>query len=575
MLNFTEQNIFIFLLQLFILLGLARGLGEIFQRWKQPALTAEILVGVLLGPTILGRFLPGLHQFIFPPDLIQQSMLETLAWLGLFFFLLETGLKIDFTAAWKHKGNALKIAVSDIIIPMAMGVCLVLLLPSRYFLNSDNKLIFALFMATVMTISAMPTTVRALSDLDMVKTDLGYLIMSALSVNEIIGWVIFTVILGLFMNISVNIGHTIILLPVVVAITILSLTTGRKFSDFVISKIKASHFPEPGASLTFLCLAGFLYGAIFQKIGVHALLGFFVAGIMVGEAKGLPEKTRQVISQMVYAIFVPLFFVGIGLKVDFFKNFDPFLVLFVTFIGIFGKFIGAWIGAKFTKLSPANRLFVAIAHTPGGSMEIVIGMLALQYNLISQSTFVAIVFGGVFSAAILGPWLRYSVSRRKEISILEFFGRDQIIAEVASLTRENAISELCMLASGEQRMPHFDALYSAVLNRERMMGTAIEQSIAFPHARLNSLQKPVVIFGRSYAGIDWDSPDGKLTHFIFLLLTPKADDDIQVKVLRAVSKAMLDERICASIASAQDEDDIWRVFSQVFATYSIIRERSS
>jgi len=84
-----------------------------------------------LGPDYPWAFSADLHRFIFPPDTIQQGMLETLAWLGLFFFLLETGLKNDFTAAWKHKGNALKIAVSDIVVPMGIGVVSVLLLCHR------------------------------------------------------------------------------------------------------------------------------------------------------------------------------------------------------------------------------------------------------------------------------------------------------------------------------------------------------------------------------------------------------------------------------------------------------------
>ena len=85
----NEQNILIFLVQILLLLGLARGLGEVFRRWKQPALTAEILVGIFLGPTVLGRLLPSVHQAIFPPGALQQNMLETVGWIGVLFLLLE------------------------------------------------------------------------------------------------------------------------------------------------------------------------------------------------------------------------------------------------------------------------------------------------------------------------------------------------------------------------------------------------------------------------------------------------------------------------------------------------------
>src|SRR4030042_1093509 len=99
----NEQNIFIFLVQIVILLGMARGLGELFRKWKQPPLTAELIVGILLGPTIMGRFMPFLHQAVFPNDIIQQNMLETIAWIGVLFLLLETGLEIDFASAWRQR----------------------------------------------------------------------------------------------------------------------------------------------------------------------------------------------------------------------------------------------------------------------------------------------------------------------------------------------------------------------------------------------------------------------------------------------------------------------------------------
>ncbi|MDP1853015.1 MAG: cation:proton antiporter [Candidatus Omnitrophota bacterium] len=570
---FTEQNIFIFLVQVFLLLGLARAAGELFRRFRQPALTGEILVGVILGPTIFGRFLPNLYQNIFPQDITQKNMLETVIWLGLLFFLLETGLKMDFSSAWRHRGKALTIALTGIIVPMALGFFACLLLPEHYLVNPRERLVFAFFMATVMTISAMPTAARALNDLDLAKTDLGFLIMSALSVNEIIGWVVFAFILH-FLNPaeSIQAQKIFLIFSGIVAVIIFCLTFGRRFSDFVISKIKEYGLPEPASSLTFISLLGFLCGAIFQKIGVSALLGFFIAGIMAGEARALSERTRQVISQMVYAIFIPLFFAGIGLKADFVKHFDVGLVIFIAGLGIFGKFFGAWLGALFSGLAKENIMPLAIAHTPGGSMEIVIGILALQYGLINEVVFVAIVSGGIISSLILGPWLKYVVNKRKEISILEFFSKRVVIADLKSGERNGAIHELCTVIAEQGNTPHPDTLYSAVLRRENTMGTAIEEGVAIPHARLGSLVKPIVAFSRSNRGIEWNSPDGKPTHFIFLILTPKEDDWSQVEILRIIAKAMSDKNVSQAIAKAGDHNDLWQALEHAFTQHRIARK---
>ncbi len=186
-----ESHIYLFLLQLLILMGCARGLGEWLRRWKQPALTAEILVGILLGPTILGRFAPGLQQALFPADAVQQAMLDTVAWIGVLLLLLDTGLEMDFSIAWRQRGSAFIIAVFDIVIPMAVAFAAVIWLPGSYMVHpgrrADN---FALFMAAVMTISAMPVAARILHDLKLLKADLGFLIMSAPTVNDIAGCVV-------------------------------------------------------------------------------------------------------------------------------------------------------------------------------------------------------------------------------------------------------------------------------------------------------------------------------------------------------------------------------------------------
>ena len=158
-----EKHILLFLVQVFILMGCARGFGELLRRWKQPALTAEILVGIVLGPTIMGRFLPELHQALFPPEAIQQAMLDTLAWFGVLFLLLDTGLEIDFSIAWRQRSSALVIAIADIIIPMIAAFAAVIWLPGRYMVDPDQRIVFSLFMATVMTISAMPVAARCAS----------------------------------------------------------------------------------------------------------------------------------------------------------------------------------------------------------------------------------------------------------------------------------------------------------------------------------------------------------------------------------------------------------------------------
>jgi Kef-type K+ transport system membrane component KefB/mannitol/fructose-specific phosphotransferase system IIA component (Ntr-type) len=573
--DINEQNIFLFLVQIFVLLGLARGLGEVFHRWKQPAVTAEILVGIVLGPSILGRFLPSVHGAIFPPDPVQQNMLETVGWLGVLFLLLETGLEIDFSSAWRQKGDALKIAVSDTIVPVGIAIPAFLLLAVFYLIEPQSRILFALFMAAVMTTSAMPVAARALHEVNLSKTDLGFLILSALSVNDIIGWVLFTLVLGFSTQAEAGAGKILMVLGAIAGFTAICLSIGQRLTSIAISGIKRRGMPEPATALTFISLLGALCGAITQRIGIHALFGFFIAGVMAGQARALSERTRQVIAQMVYALFVPIFFVGIGLRIDFLSHFDPFLAIFVSIIGIGSRYLGAWLGTSLTAIPKSDRAAVAVSHTPGGTMEIVFALLALQYGVITQSVFVAIIFAAVLSSVLLGPWLNYSISRRKEVSILEFFHRGSIIPELKAATRDGALRELSELAAIQQHVYDAEDIYEAVLRRENEMGTALEEGLAIPHARPEKLDRSVIVFGRSEAGIeDWNSPDGKPTHFIFLTLTPQ-HSDVQVQILALIIRTMLRPEIRERIVRADKPEVLWSTFSQVFASQRVLKPVAS
>ncbi|MBN1268836.1 MAG: cation:proton antiporter [Kiritimatiellae bacterium] len=564
-----ESHIFLFLAQVFVLLLATRVLGEIFRRRNQPPLTAELLVGIVLGPTIFGRFLPGLHAALFPPDAAQQNMLETVAWLGVLFLLMDTGLEIDFSVAWRQRGNALVIALCDIIIPMLVAFVPCVLLPSRYLANPDQRVIFALFMATVMTISAMPIAARVLHDLKMLKADLGFLIMSALAVNDIIGWVLFTIVIGLFTQTTIHAGGILAIFAATIGFAALALTFGRRLSTRALDLLHGARLPEPGASLTFACLLGLLFGAFTQRIGIHALFGFFIAGVVMGEAKNLSEESRGIISQMVYALFVPLFFANIGLKIDFAANFDLLLVGLVSLIGIAGRYLGAWVGVNLTRVPRVNRHMISIAHTPGGMMEIVVALLALESGLITAPVFVAIVFSAVFSSVVMGPWMRDAMKRRAVVRVADFLARESVIPALAAATRTEALRELAARAAERTGAATREAIEAAALTRELDFGTAVGEGLAIPHVRLDDVKQPVLVAGRSPAGLEWDAPDGEPVRHVFFIVTPADAQDLHVQILAQIASVMQDRRNRDLIDRAADADALWQVLKGMLSARQV------
>jgi len=276
---------------------------------------------------------------------------------------------------------------------------------------------------------------------------------------------------------------------------------------------------------------------------------------------------------MGYALFVPIFFAGIGLRVDFLTHFDLFLVLLISILGVGSRYLGAWLGAAMTRLPRDDRATIGVSHTPGGAMEVIVAVLALQFGLITQPVFVAIVFGAVFSSVILGPWMSYSVSKRREVSLLEYFTRASIIPDLKATTQERALEELSQLAAAQDHTLRAEDIYAAVLQRENEMGTALEERLAVPHARFKNLDRPVIVFGRSRTGIDWNSPDGELTRFIFLVLAPERNDD-QVQVLASIVRTMNQEEVREQALRAEGADALWSILRKAFGTQRVARSAS-
>ncbi len=569
----SEHHLLVFLVQVLLLLALARGFGEVLRRWGHPPLVGEILIGVLLGPTVLGRALPELQEVIFPVDGIQQAMLDTASWFGVLFLLLETGLEVDVSAAWRQRGPALRVGIIGVLVPLALGFVLSLGLPDRYLADPDQRISFALFLGTTMAISAMVIIARVLHDLDLVKTDLGLVTLCGYAVNDILAWVIFSLVLASAIQGDLDLGSVALLLAFTLTFTGASLTLGLRAVDRSIAYIRNQRPDNPGAVLSFVCCLGLLWGAITQAVGLTALFGFFLAGIMAGESHALSERTRQVLSQMVHAIFVPLYFASIGLRIDFFENFDLLLVVFVTVVSIVGKYLGAWLGALGPGLSREDRVSVAIAFTPSGVTGIVVAGIALDVGILTTPVFVAIVFSTLASSLLVAPWLEWSIHRRREVNILEFFSRRAVVPELRSSERFEAIQELCQAVADAGGPGDAEALFAAVREREDLMGTATGHEIAVPHARLSFLRRPVLTVGRSVPGIYWDAPDGQPVRLVFLLLTPEREHGLQLQILAALAQAMMDAGARRRLAAAETSQEVWSALEEALRAQDLVQVR--
>jgi len=568
----VEHNLLIFLIQLVVLLFVARAAGELFRFLKQPALVGEILVGIIFGPTILGRFLPGAHGWLFPNNPLQHSMLETVSWLGVLFLLLITGFEVETGSLFRHRRPTLSIGVIGVIVPLILGAGLAMLLPDRYLVDPSQRLVFALYMGTAVSISAIPVISKVLHDLNILKSDFGNLAIAAYTVNDILGWVAFTLVLGLATQQSLN---WISMLRVFGGTTIFvgfALTLGRRWINRVVVWLNHTSAPKPGIILTFILLLGGLCGIITQMIGIHAAFGFLVAGIVAGSCPAITEHHKETISQMMYAVFVPLFFVTIGLRVDFLAHFDPLLALAVTLVAVVGKSVGAWIGAIITGIKGRDAIALGVATMPGGAMEILIGVLALEFGLINLVVFEAVVVAAIVSSVIVGPLLTVVLQLNKSFNPLEYFLSRAVVSELSGNTPRELIKELCTSVSQVDHRFKLTPTFARVMEREMEIHTGLEMGVAVPHAALPWLSKPVFTFGRSLKGVDWNTPDGMPVRLVFLIFTPDPDaDENQVRILAAIARASSKKDVREKLITAGSRPDLVSILESELDSQKIAR----
>jgi mannitol/fructose-specific phosphotransferase system IIA component (Ntr-type) len=385
-------------------------------------------------------------------------------------------------------------------------------------------------------------------DMDLFKTDVGMLVMGAAMFSDLVGWIIFSIILGMMNanappdsavggdHAAMGIGMTIALTLAIVALV---LTIGRWLVDRSLPWIQ-SRLSWPGGVLSFTLVLTLAGAAATEWIGIHAIFGAFLVGIAVGDSAHMRSQTRTILHQFVTYIFAPIFFVSIGLEANFLEHFNLPLVLGVLAVAFIGKIAGCMLGAHWGGLSRRDGLAISFGMNARGAMEIILGLLALQYGVIQAEMFVALVVLALLSSIISGPMMNKFIDRPKHWKLEDLLNTKLYFPEMGARTRDDAIRELAHPAAEIGNL-HPDVVAQAVLDRERIMGPSLGSEIAVPHARMDGLDRPILVVGHSKEGIDFDSPDGMPARLIFLLLTPEHDMSAQIQIMGQIARLFKDE----------------------------------
>lgn len=533
--SLSAENIIVFFLSLGLLLGVARVLGELAQRLHQPAVLGELLAGVILGPTVLGSLSPETSAFLFPQEGPNTIALNTITTLAVVLFLLVAGMEVDLSIIGKQGKVAPRVSISGIVLPFLIGLAAAWLAPQALGRDVDaDPLIFSLFLATALSISALPVIAKTLMDLDLYRSDLGMVIVSAAVFDDLVGWIIFAIILGLMNSASSHSSHILMTIILTLAFAAVMLTLGRWLIHRLLPFLQA-YTRWPGGVLSFALVLALLGAAFTEWIGIHAIFGSFLVGVAVGDSSHLRERTRVIIDQFVSFFFAPVFFASIGLKVNFLTHFDFTLVLTVLLIACVCKLAGGTLGARWGGMPKRESWAVGFAMNSRGAIEIVLGLLALQAGIIRNRLFVALVIMAIVTSMMSGPAMRIILRLGKKRRLQDALSSRLFTRELQAFSSRMAIHELTTIAC-EAAGLNADEVEAAVWEREEILPTGIGNGVALPHARIGGISKPIVTIGFSDSGIDFDAPDEKLAYIIFLILTPVDDPDSQLEITAELAK---------------------------------------
>ncbi len=407
----SSAEVLHFLIIVSVVLVVARVRGELCRKFKQPAVVGEILAGIIIGPSLLGSAFPNLFNDIFISQPRSYGAFDGLANIGVILLMFVAGIEVDLKQIRRQGRQATSISVMGIAFPFALGFAAIWFFHDSIFPanNTTPLYISSLFFGTALSITALSVIVKVLLDLDIIKTKVGGLVVTAAMVDDFLGWILFSIIIKM-MDSSKSDGSTASVF-VVLAFALFMVTAGRWLVDKMLWLTKR-YFSGAGSIITVSCCLCFLGAVLTEYLGIRGVFGAFLAGIAVGDSKHFTDTTQHVLQQFVVYIIAPLFFASVGLRVNFVTNFDLSIVALILGIACVAKIVGAWLGARMSGMKKNESLAIAFGMNARGSQEIVLGTVALQAKIIDEKIFVGLVIMTMITILAAGPLMKLFLNKQ-------------------------------------------------------------------------------------------------------------------------------------------------------------------
>ncbi|HJQ78132.1 MAG TPA: cation:proton antiporter [Acidimicrobiia bacterium] len=410
----NEHEVLLFLIQLALLIGVARIFGWLAKSISQPPVVGELLAGVVLGPSVFGRVAPDGFAWIFGEATV-TSVMFGIAWLGVIMLLVVLGFETDLGIIARYRKAALSVSAGGLLLPLAAAVLLAFAVPDSFIGAGPDgqgvdRAIFAGFFALAFSVAALPVVGKILQDMGFLRRNFGQVTLAASMTMDAVGWLILAALSGIALEgfrpegLALSFGG--LLLFLVFAVTVLRWVVDRLFR-YVMSRGSSIT-----AALSITVVASLFGGVVTQALNIEAILGAYIVGIVLAGLRHQLPQVRSILETVTAALFAPIFFAFSGLRVDI-GLLDTGEVVFWTVIligvAIVAKMVGTIVGGFFVGIRGREALALGSGLSALGAMGVVVAIVGLNLGVVSETGYTVMVLAAVVTSLVAPQLLKLVV----------------------------------------------------------------------------------------------------------------------------------------------------------------------
>jgi Kef-type K+ transport system membrane component KefB len=404
--NNLQHPLSILLLQLIVIVVVARLFGMLFLRIGQPSVIGEMVAGIVLGPSLLGALFPAAHSFLFPAS--SMDLLKALSHLGVILFMFVVGLDLNVQHLRMKAHTAVLVSHASIVVPFALGVGLSLLIYTSLASPNVSFTAFALFIGVAMSITAFPVLARIIEERGLSKTYLGTTAIACAAVDDVTAWCILAIVVAIAKANGWGSSLPTILLTFLFIGTMLLLVKPR--IERLFGEKVWGEKPSKG-TMVFVLAIVFTSALFTETIGIHALFGAFLAGVVMPRHEELRNFLHERLEAFSASFLLPLFFAFTGLRtqIGLLDDWQSW-VMCIAIIGvaIAGKLGGSMIAARWTGMNWQESFSLGALMNTRGLIELIVLNLGYDLGILPPKIFAMMVLMALTTTLMTGPLLSLS-----------------------------------------------------------------------------------------------------------------------------------------------------------------------